>query len=176
MPARARVSAEFGQAVRDAISSRSQSEVALLAQISVGYVNRMARGSVPSREIILRLADALDAPVEPLLSAAGYAVEEAPVHLNLTHLRPAPLEHSPAIARSEEMPSHREDSRTSSRDNEALGSDAASGYYREIWDRYIKPLFPDAEIPSGAGLPVTRGAIRARVLRILQELVEDEEG
>ncbi|HET6384657.1 MAG TPA: helix-turn-helix transcriptional regulator [Armatimonadota bacterium] len=149
MPVQTRVDPEFGRVVREAIGSLSQSEVGLRARISVGYLNRMARGSVPSREIILRLAEGLEIDPAPLLGAAGYDSEP--------------------VAAGDDGPEK------NAPESDELGPVAAAQEYRALWDRYVAPLFPDAEIPSGAGLPLSRAAILSRVLRILQELIEEQE-
>jgi hypothetical protein len=36
-------------------------------------------------------------------------------------------------------------------------------------------VFPDAEIPLGAGMPVTRTGLRQRVLRVIGELMDERE-
>jgi transcriptional regulator with XRE-family HTH domain len=152
MPQHSRVSDEFGQAVRRAMGSLSQSETSLRCQISVGYINRMVRGSVPSPAMIVRLAKGLQVDVGPLLEAAGY--------------KPSGSFEPPVTSRSEEAARH---------DNELMGPDAASLYYRELWDRYVAPIFPDASPPSGSGQLATRAGIRSRILRILGELVAEQE-
>lgn len=146
MPLQARVSPEFGRQVRALMGELSQSEVALRASISVGYVNRMARGSVPSRAIILRLAEALAADPTALLKSAGYAVND----------KNEPVGRLPA-------------------DDGTLGFQAATQYRRRLWDSYIRPLFPDAEMPSGAEMPLTTHALREWVVDLLRELIEATE-
>ncbi len=156
MPARSRVSPEFGKVVRQTMGQLSQSKVALQSEISVGYINRMVRGTVPSREIILRLAEALKTHPASLLAAAGYSDDDPESSFSAQDLRASGRERHSAP-------------------DEVLGADAAAQYYRQCWDRYVAPVFPDAEIPSGAGLPLSRSTIRSRVIRILGELIEEEE-
>jgi len=159
MPARARVEPEFGRAVREAMGPLSQSEVALRSQISVGYINRMARGSVPSAQIIQQLAEALFVDPAPLLDAAGYTSSEREAK------RP--------VVRPWESASYLADD-GGSRD-EILGPMAAAQYQRELWDRFVAYHFPDARMPSGAGIPLTRSAILTWLLGVLRDLIEAEE-
>jgi len=122
------------------MGSMSQSEVALRTQISIGYLNRMVRGSVPSEAIIHRFCEALGVEAQSLLEAAGYA----PMHQG----------------------GDKED---------GLGAMAAMQYLRELFDLYIKPVFPEANLPSTAVLPLTGAGIRRMVADHFRDLLEDME-
>ena len=50
---------EFRLAVRTAIGNRPQREVAELTGISLPYVNRIMHGHIPSREMLVKLAEGL---------------------------------------------------------------------------------------------------------------------
>ena len=148
MSGQSRVIPSFGEAVRTAMGGLSQSEAALRTQISVGYINRMVRGTVPSPEIILRLAAGLTVDAGPLLAAGGYG--------------------------SEPDTSGRDDA-SEATSIDSLGPHAAAQEYRELWDRYILPAFPGADMPSGATLPLTHSGIRARIVSLFEELLERSE-
>ena len=154
---RSRVRPEFASAVRDALGSLSQSEAAIRTQISVGYINRMARGTVPSEEIVRHLAEGLGVSPDSLLRAAGYAATNldsgAGERISRRVIGGADPDESDVV----------------------LGPEAAAQYERELWDRVIRPGFPDAEMPAGASQPRTRGGIRSRILRALAELMEEDE-
>ena len=145
---KSRVRPEFAEAVKNSMGTLSQSEVALRSEISVGYVNRMVRGVVPSQEIVMRLAEGLGVDSSPMLLAAGYT-----------------------LPKTGDVPPAETESAT----DELLGSLAAAQYYRDLWDRYVEKLFPGAEMPSGAGMPLTRSGIRYRVTRLLTEMIDATE-
>lgn len=63
---------EFGDAVKKALGTRSYRQVAPRAGISPSHIGNMAQGYVPTRDKVLKLAEALDTDPDPLLLAAGY--------------------------------------------------------------------------------------------------------
>ena len=74
---------EFGKKLRDLREKRgiSQPDLAEAAEISVGHISMLEtgkRGTMPRRDAILRLADALSCPAIELLEAAGYDIDEIP--------------------------------------------------------------------------------------------------
>jgi transcriptional regulator with XRE-family HTH domain len=73
--------ASFSEVLRRAIdaSAMPAAEVARRAAVSKGYVSHLLAGrSRPSREVVLRLALALDEDPAELLAAAGYSGEAPP--------------------------------------------------------------------------------------------------
>jgi transcriptional regulator with XRE-family HTH domain len=64
---------EFEAAVQRALAGRSLSQVARATGISKSHIGNASQGVIPSREKVLRLAEALEVDATPLLLAAGYA-------------------------------------------------------------------------------------------------------
>lgn len=66
------VSREWADAFRQALGSRSQRKVAAEAEISQTYVGNCLLGTVPSEQIVVRLARVLGVNEEEFLIAAGH--------------------------------------------------------------------------------------------------------
>jgi transcriptional regulator with XRE-family HTH domain len=90
----------------------SQLDLALVAEVSTRHLSCVETGKAqPSREMLMRLADALDMPLRErnaLLVAAGYAArfvmrERASVHDNLIRQIFDPADLRPAVANWEEV-------------------------------------------------------------------------
>ncbi|MCE5200533.1 MAG: hypothetical protein ABFD54_14905 [Armatimonadota bacterium] len=67
-----KVEPEFGELVRAVVGNDSYGQAAIKTEISKAYLVEMARGKVPSREVIEKFAAGYKANVSPLLIAAGY--------------------------------------------------------------------------------------------------------
>lgn len=64
-------SEEWAAAVRSAIGSRSQRQIAARTGVSQTYIGNMLLGQVPSRDVAIRFAEATGAEPNALLRAAG---------------------------------------------------------------------------------------------------------
>ena len=66
-------STEFEEAVKRAIGNRSYRSVAREVGVTHSYIGDVYQGRIPSRDVVLKLAEVVGADADTLLMAAGYA-------------------------------------------------------------------------------------------------------